>query len=63
MDGASSWTSLRFVTLPLLGPTIRIWAFLTVIGSIQLFDVVWIMTLGGRQAPPRRWRPTWSTRA
>jgi raffinose/stachyose/melibiose transport system permease protein len=47
MDGASSWTSLRFVTLPLLGPTIRIWAFLAIIGSIQLFDIVWIMTLGG----------------
>jgi raffinose/stachyose/melibiose transport system permease protein len=47
MDGASSWTSLRFITLPLLGPTIRIWAFLTIIGSIQLFDIVWIMTLGG----------------
>ena len=47
MDGASSWKSFRLVTLPLLGPTIRIWAFLAVIGSIQLFDIVWIMTLGG----------------
>jgi raffinose/stachyose/melibiose transport system permease protein len=47
MDGASSWESFRFVTLPLLGPTIRIWAFLAVIGSIQLFDIVWIMTRGG----------------
>jgi raffinose/stachyose/melibiose transport system permease protein len=35
------------VTLPLLGPTIRIWIFLSVIGSLQLFDVVWIMTAGG----------------
>ena len=33
--------------LPLLGPTIRIWIFLSVIGSLQLFDLVWIMTLGG----------------
>ena len=47
MDGASSWETLRHVTLPLLGPTIRIWVFLSVIGSIQLFDLVWIMTLGG----------------
>lgn len=47
MDGASSWASLRHITLPLLGPTIRIWIFLSVIGSIQLFDLVWIMTLGG----------------
>ena len=28
-------------------PTIRIWIFLSVIGSLQLFDLVWIMTLGG----------------
>jgi raffinose/stachyose/melibiose transport system permease protein len=47
MDGATSWTTLRYITLPLLGPTLRIWAFLAVIGSIQLFDIVWIMTLGG----------------
>jgi raffinose/stachyose/melibiose transport system permease protein len=47
MDGATSWTMLRYITLPLLGPTLRIWAFLAVIGSIQLFDIVWIMTLGG----------------
>src|SRR4029078_6409798 len=47
MDGASSWETLRYVTLPLLGPTIRIQAFLAIIGSIQLFDIVWIMTLGG----------------
>jgi raffinose/stachyose/melibiose transport system permease protein len=47
IDGARSWATLRYVTLPLLGPTIRIWAFLAIIGSIQLFDLVWIMTLGG----------------
>ncbi|HEX3589594.1 MAG TPA: sugar ABC transporter permease [Pseudonocardiaceae bacterium] len=47
LDGASSWHATRFVTLPLLGPTIRIWIFLSVIGSLQLFDIVWIMTLGG----------------
>jgi raffinose/stachyose/melibiose transport system permease protein len=47
IDGARSWATLRYVTLPLLGPTIRIWSFLAIIGSIQLFDLVWIMTLGG----------------
>ena len=47
MDGASSWETLRYVTLPLLGPTVRIAAFLAIIGSIQLFDIVWIMTEGG----------------
>ena len=33
--------------IPLLGPTIRIWAFLSIIGSLQLFDVVWVLTGGG----------------
>jgi raffinose/stachyose/melibiose transport system permease protein len=47
LDGASAWQSTRHVVLPLLGPTIRIWIFLSVIGSLQLFDLVWIMTLGG----------------
>jgi raffinose/stachyose/melibiose transport system permease protein len=35
------------VTLPLLGPTIRISIFLSVIGAIQLFDMVWVLTGGG----------------
>jgi raffinose/stachyose/melibiose transport system permease protein len=47
MDGASSWQQLLYVTIPQLGPTIRLQAFLATIGSIQLFDLVWIMTLGG----------------
>jgi len=47
LDGASSWQTTRHIVLPLLGPTIRIWIFLSVIGSLQVFDLVWIMTLGG----------------
>ncbi|MEU7866964.1 sugar ABC transporter permease [Dactylosporangium sp. NPDC049140] len=46
-DGATSWQTTRSIVLPLLGPTIRIWIFLSIIGSLQLFDLVWIMTLGG----------------
>ncbi|MEU2508488.1 sugar ABC transporter permease [Streptomyces sp. NPDC007863] len=47
IDGAGAWRRFRHVTLPLLGPTIRISVFLSVIGSIQLFDLVWVMTAGG----------------
>ncbi|HUB42268.1 MAG TPA: sugar ABC transporter permease [Streptosporangiaceae bacterium] len=47
IDGASAWATTRHITLPLLGPTIRIWIFLSMIGSLQVFDLVWIMTLGG----------------
>jgi raffinose/stachyose/melibiose transport system permease protein len=46
-DGASRWQGLRFVTLPLLGPTIRVSVFLSIIGSLQLFDLVWVTTRGG----------------
>ena len=47
IDGASSWQVTRRIILPLLGPTTRIWIFLSIIGALQLFDLVWIMTLGG----------------
>jgi raffinose/stachyose/melibiose transport system permease protein len=47
LDGASRLQTFRYVTLPLLGPTIRISVFLSIIGSLQLFDLVWVMTQGG----------------
>lgn len=43
VDGAGYWQIQRSITLPLLGPTIRIWAFLSIIGSLQLFDLVYII--------------------
>ncbi len=43
IDGASFWQIQRRITMPLLGPTIRIWAFLSIIGSLQLFDLVFII--------------------
>ncbi|MEG8037560.1 ABC transporter permease subunit [Sphingomonas sp. LR61] len=43
IDGAGYWQIQRRITLPLLGPTIRIWAFLSIIGSLQLFDLVYII--------------------
>ncbi|BBH68446.1 sugar ABC transporter permease [Actinoplanes sp. OR16] len=43
MDGATYWQTQWRITLPLLGPTIRIWAFLSIIGALQLFDLVYII--------------------
>lgn len=43
VDGASFWQIQRHITLPLLGPTVRIWAFLSIIGALQLFDLVYII--------------------
>ena len=47
IDGASFWQRFRYVTLPLVGPTLRVSVFLSIIGSLQLFDLVWVMTKGG----------------
>lgn len=47
LDGASWWQAQRRIALPLLGPTIRTWCFLSMIGSIQCFDMVWVLTHGG----------------
>jgi len=50
IDGANWWRIQWHITLPLLGPTIRIWIFLSMIGSLQLFDMVWI-TMPQRGGP------------
>jgi raffinose/stachyose/melibiose transport system permease protein len=47
LDGASWWQVQRRVAIPLIAPTIRTWCFLSMIGSLQLFDMVWILTGGG----------------
>jgi len=43
VDGAGFWRQQWSITLPLLGPTIRMWAFMSIIGSLQLFDLVYII--------------------
>src|SRR5690554_829092 len=47
IDGASWWQIQRHITIPLLGPTIRVWAFLSISGSLQLFDMVALLTPNG----------------
>lgn len=47
MDGASRWQTIRNVTIPLLGSTIRTTIQLSVLGSLTQFNLVWIMTTGG----------------
>ena len=60
IDGADRWQAFRYVTLPLLGPTLRVSVFLSVIGALQLFDMVWVMTGGGPLNASTRWRSTCS---
>jgi len=47
IDGASPIQSFFYITLPLLGSTIRTSVYLSVIGALQVFALVWIMTKGG----------------
>jgi raffinose/stachyose/melibiose transport system permease protein len=47
IDGAGGGQVIRHVTIPLLAPTIRLSLFLSVLGSLQIFDLVWVMTTGG----------------
>ncbi len=47
IDGANAWQTLRFVTIPMLSRTIYTTIYLSVLGSLQQFDLVWLMTEGG----------------
>ena len=47
IDGASRWQRFRNITLPLLAPTIRLSVFFSVVGSLQLFDMIMPLTGGG----------------
>jgi raffinose/stachyose/melibiose transport system permease protein len=47
IDGANHWQTVKNVTVPLLGSTIRTCVLLSVLGSLTLFNLVWIMTRGG----------------
>jgi multiple sugar transport system permease protein len=46
-DGASRWQMFRFITLPLLRPTIALMLVLSITGSLLAFDQFFILTKGG----------------
>lgn len=47
IDGASTWQSFRHIILPLLRPALTIVIALTIIVSSKVFDIVYLMTMGG----------------
>jgi raffinose/stachyose/melibiose transport system permease protein len=47
IDGANTWQLIRHITIPMLRNTIQTTAQLSVLGSLQQFILVWIMTQGG----------------
>jgi len=47
IDGAGRWQAFRFVTIPMLRPTILFMTVITTIGYLQLFEEPFVMTDGG----------------
>jgi multiple sugar transport system permease protein len=47
IDGANRWKAFRYVTLPMLRPTILFMLVITTIGYLQLFEEPFVMTDGG----------------
>lgn len=47
LDGAGKWRQFWNITLPLLSPTVFFVTIITIIGSFQVFDMIYVMTRGG----------------
>ncbi len=47
LDGANLWQEFRYITFPLLMPTLTVAVVLSVIRAVQVFDHVFVLTNGG----------------
>jgi multiple sugar transport system permease protein len=47
IDGARTWARLRYLTVPMLRPTMLFVAVITTIGYVQFFEEPFVMTQGG----------------
>jgi raffinose/stachyose/melibiose transport system permease protein len=47
IDGASGWTKLVHIILPLIWDTVKVTVLLGIAGSMKAFDLVYILTKGG----------------
>ncbi|MCL5071936.1 MAG: sugar ABC transporter permease [Actinobacteria bacterium] len=47
IDGVNAWQRFRYITVPMLSPTIFFTMIMGVIGSFQLFDTAFLITEGG----------------
>ena len=47
VDGAGDWARFRHITMPLLKPTLFFVAVVSTIGSLQIFDLPFLLTEGG----------------
>jgi multiple sugar transport system permease protein len=47
VDGASRWTQFHAITLPLISPTLLLTMIITIVGSLQVFAQIAVLTQGG----------------
>ena len=47
LDGAGAWSRFRYVTWPLLAPTLSVLAVIGTLLSFNVFDIIWLLTAGG----------------
>lgn len=47
LDGAGAWRRFRSITLPLISPTILLVSIITVVGSLEVFAQIDVLTGGG----------------
>jgi multiple sugar transport system permease protein len=47
VDGASRWTQFHAITVPLISPTILLTMIITIVGSLQVFAQIAVLTQGG----------------
>lgn len=47
VDGTGAWQRFRYVTFPLLAPAVNANVLIAIIGSLQTYQLVWVLT-GGR---------------
>ena len=47
IDGAGAWRRFRSITLPLISPTVLLVSILTIVGSLEVFAQIAVLTGGG----------------
>ena len=47
LDGATGWQRVRYITLPLMKNSFKVFSILCITGCLKVFDIIWAMTRGG----------------
>jgi raffinose/stachyose/melibiose transport system permease protein len=47
IDGATSWKTFRYITLPMLTPVLAVTTVLNLLYGLKVFDIIFVLTNGG----------------